>query len=327
MYQTGFFTGFSYYRSILEYNMETAKTIAGLLLAIFVTIVSKGPSAPSSINVPITYAARYYFGRDTATILVINQFDVNNTKDTSAKKIDALKGAAYTSLKFIGSQIDLLPHTRVINLVDSLNFQANKDSVKNLASKYNATQVLALKNFDAAIIRSDIQSSEIYLNTLINADFKLYESNGLFSKKLHGTASDPISGENYKHLSAGEVFVSPPIGLYKAAVDTSSENAAMDALKDYFPNTISHDRPLYTDHFLKKGIEKLYAGDPDGAIKLFEPYLQDKNAKKAGKAAYMLAIAYEFKGNVEKAGEMATLSLNKFNNPYATTMLQDLKDE
>ncbi|HJP62323.1 MAG TPA: DUF6340 family protein [Mucilaginibacter sp.] len=304
--------------------MEAAKTAVGLLLAILVTIASNNHNSTSYITVPINYTARYFFARDTATILVINQFDVKSVKDSSGKKPEVLAGAAFTSVKFIGSQLDLLPHIRVISLVDSLNFPVNTDSIKNLASKYKATHVLALKSFDANIVPTADQTGEKNLNTSISVDFKLYESNGLFYKKLHGTASDIIPDAKYKPQTDG---AQPSISQYKAIVDTSSESAAMDALKDYFPSSVSHDRPIYTDHFLTKGVEKLYAGDPDAAIKFLEPYLQDKNAKKASKAAYMLAIAYETKGNIEKAGEMATLSLNKFNNPYATTMLQDLKDE
>ena len=145
--------------------MEAAKTVVGLLLAILVTIASNNHNSTSYITVPINYTSRYYFARDTATILVINQFDVKNVKDSGSKKPEVLAGAAYTSIKFIGSQLDLLPHVRVINLVDSLNFLVNTDSVKSLASKYEATHVLALKSFDANIVPTADETGEKNQNT------------------------------------------------------------------------------------------------------------------------------------------------------------------
>ncbi|MGZ3891289.1 MAG: hypothetical protein ACXVI9_12365, partial [Mucilaginibacter sp.] len=62
-------------------------------------------------------------------------------------------------------------------------------------------------------------------------------------------------------------------------------------------------------------------------ITRLKPYLQHKNAKKASKAAYDLAVAYEAKGDIETAIKMAQLSFDKFNNNYATDILKDLKDE
>ncbi len=123
------------------------------------------------------------------------------------------------------------------------------------------------------------------------------------------------------------IFIHRSIEKYKTSIDTSAQNATIDALKNYLYSSISHDRPLYNDHFLMDAVKKMYAGDMDAAIALLKPLLQHKNTKKASKAAYNLAVAYESKGDIETAETMAQLSITKFNNQYATAILEDLKTE
>ena len=307
--------------------MQVVNLIGGLLVAILTYAMESQPSGPPYLTVPVYYAPKNYLGKDSTTIVLINQMDFGEVKISNQKRLNALRNAAYTSLKTAEAQLKQLPHVRVVNLVDSAAFKANTDSVKLIAAKYNAQHVLALKDFSADITLRDIQSPTPEFDTDIRTDFKLYESNGAFYQKLRGTASDVIPDVKDTLSYYAALYIHPPIEKYKASIDTSAQNATIDALKNYLYSSVSHDRPLYNDHFLMEGVKKMYAGDMDAAIVLLKPLLQHKNTKKASKAAYDIAVAYESKGDIETATSMAQLSVTKFNNQYATAILEDLKTE
>ena len=304
-----------------------ANLIVGILTALLTYAMESGQSGPPYLTVPVYYAPKNSLGKDSVTVVLINQTNINDTKTNDKKRLNALRGAAYSSIKSAEIQLKQLPHTRVVNLVDSTGFQTNSDSVKLIAAKYNAQHVLALKSFTADITLSDVQSSTPYFNTDVRADFKLYESNGVFYQKLRGTANDLIPDVKYKYGFYAALYIHPPIEQHKAYIDSSAQKATVDALKNYLFSSISHDRPLYDNHFLMDGVKKMYAGKMDEAIAFFTPLLQHKNTKKASKAAYDLAIAYESKGDIESAEKMVQLSITKFSNAYATAMLEDLKTE
>ncbi|HZX59880.1 MAG TPA: DUF6340 family protein [Mucilaginibacter sp.] len=307
--------------------MQIVNLIGGIIVTLLTFAMESQPSGPAYLTVPVYYAPKNYLGKDSTTIVLINQTGLGEAKISNQKRLGTLRHAAYNSLKTAEIQLKQLPHLRVVNLVDSAGFKTNTDSVKLIAAKYNAQHVLALKNFSADIALSDVQSSTPYFNTDIRADFKLYESNGAFYKKLRGTASDLIPDVKYSLGFYAALYIHPPIEQHEESIDTSAQNATIDALKNYLYSSVSHDRPLYDDHFLKDALKKMYAGDMDAAIVLLKPLLQHKNTKKASKAAYNLAVAYESKGDIETAITMAQLSVSKFSNDYAKTILEDLKTE
>ncbi|MFI5163042.1 MAG: hypothetical protein ACHQHN_17305 [Sphingobacteriales bacterium] len=303
-----------------------ANLIVGIVISLLTFAMESGSSGPPYLTVPVYYAPKNQLGKDSTTVVLINQTDLS-TKTSNPKRLKVLKSAAYSSIKTAETQLKQLPHVRVINLVDSASFNANTDSVKHIATKYNAQHVLALKNFTADITLADVESSTPYFNTDVREDFKLYESNGIFGQKLHGTASELIPDVKYKYKFQVAFYLHPPIEEHKAYIDSSAQDATIDALKNYLYSSIIHDRPLYDNHFLMDGVKKMYAGKMDDAITFFKPLLQHNNAKKASKAAYDLAVAYESKGDIDSAEKMGQLSITKFSNDYAKTLLEDLKSE
>jgi tetratricopeptide (TPR) repeat protein len=283
-------------------------------------------SVPQYVSVPITYAPQRAFNPDSTTIVLINQFDAAQTGLTNKKKLDVIKAGAFSSLRFAEMQLKALSKVRVINQVDSTTFHLNTDSVPMIARRYRANYVLALKNFSADIVLDEVQSSIAYYNTNVTVEYTLYEDNGIYYKKLKGLANDPQSEGEYPGL-LGSLIIHPTVKGNKASIVTSAQNATFNALQEYLPNTISHNRPLYTDGYLKQPVVEIMAGNFDKAILLLEPHLKDNDVKLASKAAYNLAVIYESQGNIDKAIELAQLSLNKDNNPYATSILGDLKTE
>lgn len=283
-------------------------------------------SVPEYVNVPVSYNPKYYLNPDSTTIVLINQFDVSQSKVSNKKTVNVLKAAAYTAIKYAGDQFSMLPHVRIINLVDSAAFTINADSVKNLALKYGANYVLALKSFDANIDLSAVQNKTAYYNTTASVDFVLYEGNGIYYKKLKGKTIDPQSETEYQGLVLS-LLIHPTVKGNKLSINVAAQHAAQDALRDYFPYTISHNRPLYNDDFLQPGVKAILSGNYDKADSLLQPLLKHGNLEMAGKAAYNLAVVYEFMGDINSAMDMAQLSLDKYNNQYAVTILAELKAE
>lgn len=301
------------------------KLLSPLLVIALFFLASCG--APLYVSVPVEYTPRAYFGKDTTTIAIINQFDADALKIGNKRKLAAIKAGAFTATKSAGALLSQLQHVRTINLVDSTDFKPNNDSVKLIAEKYKANYVLVLKNFSAGIGISDINNYTTSYNTNVGVNFLLYESNGVYYKKLNGAANDPKSDEPYMGLLAS-IVLQPTVGRNKVAVNSSAEHAVQNALQDYFPYTITHNRPLYNDDFLMPAVKEILAQNLEKADSLLQPFLQDKDKQRASKAAYNLAVVYEAEGNIAAAIDLVqqALALNN-QNSFAAEIQGELQNE
>jgi len=295
-----------------------------LIIALFFLVSCE---TPLYVSVPVEYTPRAYFSKDTTTIAIINQFDADALKIGNKKKLAAIKAGAYTAIKSAGMQLSQLQHVKTINLADSADFKPSTDSVKLIAEKYKANYVLVLKNFNAGIGISDINNYTTSYDTNVGVNFLLYESNGIYYKKLNGVANDPKSDEPYMGLLAA-IVLQPTVGRNKVAVNQSAEHAVQNALQDYFPYTISHNRPLYNDDFLMPAVKEILAQNFDKADGLLQPFLQDKDKHHASKGAYNLAVVYEAEGDIDAAMDLAQQALTLDNtNRFAADLLRDLQGE
>lgn len=300
------------------------KQIKPLFIALFF-LVSNGVWA-QAVDVTVSYAAKYRLRPDTNTIVLINQFDIGSLKIGNKKALAVTREAAYAAIKHGGFQLGQLPHTKIINIVDSVSLAVSTDSIKQIAAKYHANYVLALKNFSAKITVGEVSDYGTSYNSSLVTDFMLYEDNGVFFRKLNGAAEDPI----VQQISAGlimSLIFQPTIKGNKAAIRASAEHASENALQDFFSYTITHTRPLFNDKFLRPINQEIINGNFEKADSLLQPYLQDIDVKIASKAAYTLAIVYESENNLEAATDLATESDTKYKNDYAEAMLADLKEE
>jgi len=299
------------------------KLLKPIFAAIFAFVTTCATA--QSVDVSVNYAAKYFLKPDTNTVVVINQF--NPTQLGGNKKtVAVLKEAVYAAISHAAFQLGVLPHTRIINMVDSVALTPNTDSIKQIAAKYHANYVLALKNFFAEITLFELGSNETTYNTNATADFMLYEDNGIFYRKLSGKAEDPLEQTVNAGIIASLIF-QPTIKGHKDEVKAAAQHAAENALQDFFPFYITHTRPLFDDKFLRPINKEIIAGNFDKADSLLQPYLVDPDVKIASKAAYTLAIIYESENNLEDATDMAEESNSKNKNSYATAMLADLKEE
>jgi hypothetical protein len=278
------------------------------------------------VSVPVEYSPHKYFPKDSITVVVINRFDVTRLKINNQKKLAAIWAGAYTAIKTAKNQLQQLKQMKVINLVDSASMTVNTDSVNMIARQYKATYVLSLKNFTAGIEMDEPGNSSTFYNTNVSVNFVLYENGGVLYKKLDGIAVDPKPDKLTESLLAS-ISVAPSLGANKAAITTTAAHAAQYALSEYFSYKIAHNRPLYTDNFLMPAVKEIQAQNFEKADTLLRPFLKDKVKDRVSKAAYNLAVAYEARGYIEDAIDMARLSSNTVYNEYATAILYDLKQE
>jgi tetratricopeptide (TPR) repeat protein len=263
--------------------------------------------------------------------LVINRFVFDSTKIVNKRKLSVFKAGAYSAVSGAIGQLKLLPGVRITNLVDSVNFTANTDSVKQLAATYKANYVLTLDKFNAGIVLDNVQydgyAQTAYYNTKAKVDFTLYESNGIYFKKLSGVADDPQSEGDYAGPLVS-LLIHPTIKGNSISINASARNAALDALKDYLPYTITNNRPLYnqTDE-LQASVQQIMIGKFDRAFKILNPLIDGADLKLASRAAYNLAVVYEAQGDIEEALDLAKISNEKARNDYATVLIAELIKE
>jgi hypothetical protein len=283
-------------------------------------------SVPQYVQVPVDYTAKQYLRRDSSTIVLINQFAVDPAKIPNKKTFGVVKAGAYAAIDYAGFELSQLKHVKIINLVDSTTLAVNTDSIKLIAQKYNANYVLALKGFAANINLAEFGQYTNYYNTNTSVNFMLYESNGLYFRKLNGTAIDQQSEQpNFGLLAT--LIVHPTVKGNKQSIKSAAEHATEDALKDYFPYSITHTRPLYNDDYLQPANRQILIGKLDRADTLLQRFLEDKNIDVACKAAYNLAVVYEYEGDIAGALDMATQSNEKRKNQFAEMLIADLKQE
>lgn len=301
--------------------MKLLRTFIPVLL-----LLLAGCNVTRYVSVPVNYNAKNAFRTDTNTIVIINQFDFSKLNLKSKQKLNVIKGSAFAAVKYAENTLDQLPHVKVLNMVDSANFIVNPDSVKLLALKYRADYVLVLKDFSAGLEFSGSDYTYDNYNTNVSVTFLLYESNGIYFKKLTGTAADPSAQVPNASLLVSVLFA-PTVKGRRNELYESARHAAQVALQDYFPYTLTYSRPLYSDNYLLPANNEILAGKPDKAEALLKPLSQSSDAQTAAKAMYTLSVVYEMEGDIDGARYMAQESVTKFYNYYAVTISADLKNE
>jgi len=265
-------------------------------------------------TVPVDYAPKLAFHPDTTHILLVNRLAFDSTK-ISKRRIAILKAAAYSAVSGIEKQLKQLPGIKVTNLVDSVTFAANTDSIKLLAANYKTNYVLTFNTFNAGIVLDNVEyennTQVAYYNMKAKVGLTLYENNGIYFKKLTGTAEEPTDSRGNG------------VSLF-----TTAHDAGLDALKDYLPYTITNNRPLNSQGAaLQQSVAQIQKGRFDLAFKILNPLIDGPDPKLASRAAYNLAVVYEAQGDIDEALELAKLSNQKQANDYATVLIAALIKE
>jgi tetratricopeptide (TPR) repeat protein len=320
----GIFTIFLNFDTLIN---PIVKRFAPFFILIIVFFTSC--SIPQYVTVPVNYGPKMGFSRDSTTIVVVNRYQPDSAKIRDYRRINVLKKMAVISLQTAAGQLEYLKGVHIINLVDSINYAVNTDSVKFLAAANKANYVLVLNDVTAGIYPETVYYNGVpsnYYATKIKTSLSLFESNGIYSKKLVGMAEVP-QDEVYSGGFAS-LFYRPSYRSSVPAITTATREATLDALKDYLPFSISNERPLYADGGqLESSVMQIKAGKFDGAFKILNPLIDGADVKLASKAAYNLAVVYEAQGDIEEALKTAKLSNQKHPNDYAKAIIVDLMKE
>jgi tetratricopeptide (TPR) repeat protein len=280
--------------------------------------------------VPVNYGPKTGFSLDTSTVVVVNKFNADtSSKVKDPRRITVLKKMGVTALATAANQLKFLPKVGIINLVDSVTYLPNDDSVKFLAKKYKANYVLVLNDVSAGVYTETSYNQGMaytYYTTKVKTRFALYESNGIYSKKLSGMADVP-QDEVYNG-GFSSLFYRPTYRSSIPALSRATEDATLDAFKDYLPYSITNDRPLYGgDDMLESSVTHIRAGKFDLAFNILNPLIDGADKKLASKAAYNLAVVYEAQGDIEEALKTAKISNDKNRNDFANALIVDLMKE
>ncbi|QEM14079.1 DUF6340 family protein [Mucilaginibacter rubeus] len=283
-------------------------------------------SVDYQLTVPVNYAPKLELGHDEIKVVVVNRFTVDSVANKNKRKRNVLKGGSYSAIAMAAKQLDMLPHIQTTVLADSANLSADTTPVKKLAEKYGANYVLTLDSLSADIPMELVDSTEVY-TTVVNVKFTLYESNGNYFKILRGKAKDYHSESRYYGILAA-LIVHPTVKGNGQAISQSAGNAAIDAIKDYLPSTLTNQRPLYADNdSLKAAINHMVAKRYHEAFKILNPIIEGPDPKLASHAAYDLAVLYEAQGDIEEALKAAKLSNEKQQNFRANAIIPSLEQE
>jgi tetratricopeptide (TPR) repeat protein len=282
------------------------------------------------VTVPVNYGPKTGFSLDTSTVVVVNKFNADtSSKVKDPRRITVLKKMGVTALATAANQLKFLPKVGIINLVDSVTYLPNDDSVKFLAKKYKANYVLVLNDVSAGVYTETSYNQGMaytYYTTKVKTRFALYESNGIYSKKLSGMADVP-QDEVYNG-GFSSLFYRPTYRSSIPALSRATEDATLDAFKDYLPYSISNDRPLYGGgDMLESSVSHIRAGKFDLAFNILNPLIDGADKKLASKAAYNLAVVYEAQGDIEEALKTAKISNDKNRNDFANALIVDLMKE
>ncbi|MFT3754193.1 MAG: DUF6340 family protein [Paludibacter sp.] len=251
---------------------------------------------------------------------LLNQKTKNISIDTDSIPLFCL-GALNEELENNGffSSVKLLPNSlnpstnfSIINPLDSA-------TVKKLCDNNQANVILSL---DKIKVNNDI--SEYYINET-SSFLAIFEVRYETFWSIRYPNSTETSSVQFKDTIywENESYIRRKVmdGLPKRmdGIIDGALNVGRKSTSRFLPYWEKADRYFFnsSNKYLKQGISHVYYKEWDKAIASWERALStSKNTMTLAHAANNIAIAYEIKGNIEKAIEYATLSCSFFEKSY-----------
>jgi len=308
--------------TVLNSTMKALKLVA-LIALIF---IFSGCAVTHYVSVPVEYSARTLLTADSASVLIINQFDLSKVKKSyNQRQLNVLRAGMRASFKYAETQLKQLANIKVTSLVDS-SLTVDTLPMKDLTSAHHVNYVLALNSFSAGMEMGEIDQDIVEYDSHVELKFTLYTNDGALYKVLEGNINGPQSVTPNLGFF-GNLIIHPGIGGKRNDIIAAAQNATQMALQDYLPYTITHTRPIYNDDWLQPAITEMNAGHYEKADTLLQVFITSKVAEIASKAAYMLSVVYEYQGDIESAIRMAQQSTAALKNTYADAILTELPTE
>lgn len=286
-----------------------------------------------SVSISKNYPPSVVLNNDSTRILIVNTFDFSQLVSQNSKKRGVIENGALTALNYADTRLQQLHGVRVINLLSSNMLPLTTDSLNLLVAKYHAYYTLALTGFNVDFDADNFQKTTNALgNKVQTADYSmrvsvsyvLYDQLGNAYKKLEGKLSELNSTQEASSVLLAPFF-GPTIKRNGTQLQRLAVKATELAMRDVVGYTTTIDRFLYGGDPLESSVEAIKANNFSEADSLLRPKLKDTNVKLAAKAAYNLAVAYEMKGDLTNAVEMAYLSVGLNETQTGLGLLNDLK--
>lgn len=261
------------------------------------------------VNNTVTQPANY--GHTTE---LINKSPINNVISTDSLSIFCL-GALTEDLETKGffSSIQLIPNSINKGYDFFKPLDLNEDNVKNLCLRHHANAILSLDKITVNDKLSEqyLADSYSYLAAL-ELQFKTYWSIHYFDKSP-GTSiqfNDTSYWESESYVRRNTISSLPKRtdALIDGALDVGHNST-----NRFVPYWEKVDRYFFNpnNRLMKQGMDSVYVKNWKSAINSWETALNyNKSIRIKAQASNNIAIAYEITGDVDKALEYATKSLN-----------------
>ena len=270
-------------------------------------------SCRMTYHFPSRVPALYSLNPDLDSILVINRTAIKKGNGNNALAAvegiltgEPILGDKYGSKAAINNFIKLTQQSDRLTLVGdgvievknptpfSNSTFLNKHFIDSICTEYDADGVISLEFFDSD---SYYSSTNAYVRTL----WKVYEPG-----KNGPVIEDEVqsSGSSYYYYSI------IPSGY--TSIANAGAQGAFFFMNDIVPPFVTENRYLFRggSNEIKLGRKAFLQGDIEQAIYFWEVEAESYTSEKAGgRAAYNLALAYEVKGDYNKALEWIDASI------------------
>jgi len=297
--------------------------IIGLFSSSCAIIYGIGPSFTTDV------LPEYKLAAPMGNVVIVNSFDFKKLNVKNDNKLEEVKAGVIGGFNGLGSYLTEMTGGNYYNIADTAKLAVNTDSISAIAAKYHAAYVVALTNFfyntslDKTEKRADKPLKEAYFNLEVATGFIVYNTQGQKLKEFKSDISEPFTS----HQTPGSLIAfiaTPSIKRDIPGFNRTVKNSMTSAFKSLLPTTAILYFRFFSDVELRPAIKEYNANRLDESKTLLEHLLSHPDAILAGKAAFNLAVVYYTMGLPAKAKEMAEMSLNKFDNPSAHELLDDL---
>lgn len=260
---------------------------------------------------------------DQWKVVVLNRYNADLLKLNQDKNIEVYRDGAKNALTGAAEAVFTDPSFSLLEAGPQEEFvsKTNTDylteqQVRALYKKTPSHLYLALDNLDAyieqegvsAVQEGESRSKNANYNLIVKTNWSLYDSTGVLVDRATITNQTPYQSRS---VINGQLAIGPSMAKAGAAVQMLAFEAGLDYWERLYPQVVPMERDFYLNQPYIDSYMSLTVGDYDKAIAQLLPLTEDSKAKKAGRAAYNLAVVYESAGNLEEASKWATVAAEK----------------
>lgn len=205
----------------------------------------------------------------------------------------------------------------------------NDSSVSALMNKYNASDAIIIKSFDAFFDQTRVDVTESDQGKNRQAFYDIVVGIGYSFHNKAGHVFDTLISARKFHSSRSVVsglFAAGP-NIVSNSVDAAEGiNANVDMyLKSFFSSTEPRTRAVYISSAFKEVGAAMRESDHERAFELSEKLMTSDKKMVAALAGYNCAVLLEYLGRYDQVKYYLEKSLNTYSTPQAEEMMMDYR--